>query len=761
MNSPMIPLTCKRIVLPFTAAIIVMAGAAANAATYSSTVLADNPIGYWRLEELSGSIIAVDSSASGLFPGTYTGSPTFGLPGIDTRSISMQAPPNTTSPVTLGYYPELNPAGAFSFEIWVRPNSVGVSGEYRCPIGNFGGWGNPSGWYVYQTPAPGSYFTFDLQPANAFVGNVTYELFKWYHLVGTYDGTTARFYVNGQLQGSAPFAYGVGYIANTGVGLDIGARGGADYGWWDGNLDEVAIYTHALTDSQVLTHYTVGTNSFYTPSQAPTFSQQPVSTTNYSGTVVHFSALADGYPTLMSYQWYKGSSPISNETNANYSFTCALADDQTTYKVTAVNGINPPATSSVVTLTVITNLEIYVQPTAITRNEGAKSKAAFITLANGAQPLTYQWYKGTSQIPGATQSTLWLSGLSVLADSGTTYYCKVTTPYGTTDSATATLTVQARAVNVPITRNAQVVMADDPVGYWRLDEPDGSGTATDAAGSFDATYTPGSGIITYSVPTGIPHETNTAVNVTNSPASTAQGATVRIPYALELNPFGPFTAECWLQPSRQAIDGNDYRISIASQAGGDGPVGWHVYLQPNDQFVWVLWGGHWANWWINAAMSPVVANNWYHLVLTYDGTTFVIYVNGVASGSGAVPGFVQVGNRPAGDNPGPYLYTYDGAGEFVLGWRADADWKAFPGAIDDVAVYNKALTASQVRLHYLSTVKLTITKSGSDVVLSWPFGTLQAATAVTGTYANVLGATSPYTNAPSAAQLFYRVQTQP
>lgn len=186
-----------------------------------------------------------------------------------------------------------------------------------------------------------------------------------------------------------------------------------------------------------------------------------------------------------------------------------------------------------------------------------------------------------------------------------------------------------------------------------------------------------------------------------------------------------------------------------------------MYLQPNDQFVWVLWGGHWANWWINAAMSPVVANNWYHLVLTYDGTTFVIYVNGVASGSGAVPGFVQVGNRPAGDNPGPYLYTYAGAGEFVLGWRADADWKTFPGAIDDVAVYNKALTASQVKLHYLSTVKLTLSKPASDIVLSWPFGTLQAATAVTGTYTNVPGATSPYTNAPNAAQLFYRVQTQP
>ena len=759
MKLPHISISSHRHALLLLAAMGLFSLLAANAATYSETVKADNPVGYWRFEEPSGSGIAEDSSASGAYPGYYTGSPTFELPGIDTRSISMQAPPNPTSPVTVGYYPDLNLAGAFSFEIWVRPNSAGTSGEYRCPIGNFGGWGNPSGWYVYQTPSPGSTFTLLWQPANAFVGGFSYELFKWYHLVGTYDGTTARFYVNGQLQSSAPFTYGVGYVANPGLALGLGERGDG-YGWWDGNLDEAAVYTNALSPEQVLTHYTVGTNSFYTPPQAPTFTLQPVSKTNYAGTVVQFSALADGYPTTMSYQWYQGTSPIQDETNATYSFTCTLADDQKTFKVTASNGVNPPATSSEAALTVLTNLDIYVQPTSITRTEGTHSKAAFITLAHGALPLTYQWFKGTSQIPGATNPTLWLSGLSVATDDGSTYYCKVTTPYGTADSAPATLTVQTRAVSVPIDNYAKVVVEDDPVAYWRLDEPDGSGIATDAVGSFDATYEPGAGTITYGVPTGIPHETNTAVNLTNSPASTTQGATVRIPYALELNSFGPFSVECWLQPSRQAADGNDYRTPISSQRSGDGPIGWHVYQDPSDTFIWVLWNGHWSQTWIAAAMAPAVANNWYHLVLTYNGANFVIYVNGVAGGSGTDSAFVQVGNRPAGDDPGPYPYTYDGAGETVFGWRADGDWKLYAGAVDDVAVYNKALTAEQVKLHYANTVKLTISRIGNDVVLSWPFGTLQSAPAATGTYTNVPSATSPLTNSPSQSVQFYRVQVQ-
>ena len=74
-------------------------------------------------------------------------------------------------------------------------------------------------------------------------------------------------------------------------------------------------------------------------------------------------------------------------------------------------------------------------------------------------------------------------------------------------------------------------MADDPVAFWRLDEPDGSGTAVDAAGSFDGTYTAGAGTFTFGAPTGIPHETNTAVGI-------ASGATVQIPYALETQSLG-------------------------------------------------------------------------------------------------------------------------------------------------------------------------------------------------------------------------------
>ena len=56
---------------------------------------------------------------------------------------------------------------------------------------------------------------------------------------------------------------------------------------------------------------------------------------------------------------------------------------------------------------------------------------------------------------------------------------------------------------------------------------------------------------------------------------------------------------------------------------------------------------------------------------------------------------------------------------------------------------------------------LTIQQSGTNVVLTWANSAsgLQAAPVVTGTYTNVPGATSPYTNAINGSQQFFRLQT--
>src|SRR5882724_6264582 len=80
--------------LPCGAAMMLLSVTVARAATYSSTILGDSPVAYYRLEELSGTT-AVDETPNHL-DATYafdadtngvTFWPELGLPGITTNSI--------------------------------------------------------------------------------------------------------------------------------------------------------------------------------------------------------------------------------------------------------------------------------------------------------------------------------------------------------------------------------------------------------------------------------------------------------------------------------------------------------------------------------------------------------------------------------------------------------------------------------------------------------------------------------------------------
>ena len=89
----------------------------------------------------------------------------------------------------------------------------------------------------------------------------------------------------------------------------------------------------------------------------------------------------------------------------------------------------------------------------------------------------------------------------------------------------------------------------------------------------------------------------------------------------------------------------------------------------------------------------------------------------------------------------------------------------FVGTIDEVAIYNKALSAAQVLAHYQAgtnqyvALALTNALSGQfQLNWIWPAGTLQSATNVAGPYTNVTGAASPFAVTPDATNRFYRLK---
>jgi hypothetical protein len=70
---------------------------------------------------------------------------------------------------------------------------------------------------------------------------------------------------------------------------------------------------------------------------------------------------------------------------------------------------------------------------------------------------------------------------------------------------------------------------------------------------------------------------------------------------------------------------------------------------------------------------------WSHLAVTYDGTTLRLYVNGAQAATRAAGGAMSVSTRP-----------------LKLGGNAVwGEWYA--GLLDDVRVYNRALTATEIQ----------------------------------------------------------------
>ena len=96
--------------------------------------------------------------------------------------------------------------------------------------------------------------TIDTNGGTSAVSNSTPSTGAWHHVVGTWDGTTLKLYVDGTLQtttatpGSANLSYG---------SLTLGSQAGSAY-YFAGSLDEVAIYSTALTGTRITAHYNAG-----------------------------------------------------------------------------------------------------------------------------------------------------------------------------------------------------------------------------------------------------------------------------------------------------------------------------------------------------------------------------------------------------------------------------------------------------------------------------------------------------------------------
>jgi len=141
----------------------------------------------------------------------------------------------------------------FSVEAWIKPDSLASS---MAIVSKSNQSSSTGGWALNWDANVGGKLRFDLfdgaPPSPAAFSTTDLEVGKWYHVVGTWTGSTSdanamKVYLNGVLDGESTFM-------NTWIDNDFAVRvGSTNNGIWDFNglIDEVAIYNRALSGPEV------------------------------------------------------------------------------------------------------------------------------------------------------------------------------------------------------------------------------------------------------------------------------------------------------------------------------------------------------------------------------------------------------------------------------------------------------------------------------------------------------------------------------
>ena len=158
-------------------------------------------------------------------------------------SNSYSASFDGSSDYLTGTVGALNSLSAFSTSCWFR---------YQGSLGGFthimlsGG----GGWYVWVKGTTSIEYAFGSTNSKTYT-TPTLSNATWYHLATVHDGTSATLYLNGSSLGTQT----VNAVGSTsGNTFNIGRYSTGSY-YWNGYLDEVALFNRALTSSEVSNIY--------------------------------------------------------------------------------------------------------------------------------------------------------------------------------------------------------------------------------------------------------------------------------------------------------------------------------------------------------------------------------------------------------------------------------------------------------------------------------------------------------------------------
>lgn len=211
---------------------------------YSDLILAEpGLVSYWRLGEASGS--AVDSK--GANPGTYTGGITLAQPGAPYEDTDGSMKPNgTTGYVNVPTSASLNLGdGPLTIEAWVKRNTVGTLQGIVCR--------GDGGFYVRFNTANQIEFLSNNTASICTATATAAADGRFHHIVVTKNAAAVKIYVDSvDVTGAITNAT----LTNPAQNLGIGQQNATNLTeWFNGWIDEAALYNVVLNARTVLEHY--------------------------------------------------------------------------------------------------------------------------------------------------------------------------------------------------------------------------------------------------------------------------------------------------------------------------------------------------------------------------------------------------------------------------------------------------------------------------------------------------------------------------
>ena len=219
---------------------------------YAKLVLADNPVGYWRLGDFGGAR-AADLVGKGV--GAFEPGVVFGLPGPRSAQFVARDAVNRSAHFAGGRVtaplPDLG--DTYSVELWVwngfpadardwtgTPFALAAGDRIGDHLALGGKKGTPN---VLAAFAPGK----DAGPQS---GKTAVPFRTWVHVCFARDGETVRVYLNGKEEVAARLARSAKPVT-----LVVGGRPDKAFGF-EGRIAEVAVYDRVLTPKEIAARVT-------------------------------------------------------------------------------------------------------------------------------------------------------------------------------------------------------------------------------------------------------------------------------------------------------------------------------------------------------------------------------------------------------------------------------------------------------------------------------------------------------------------------